>query len=274
LNDDENDDNNDDDDLNIDAGSPTYVDENDYTNNNVRPTAPPQFDRHDNNHDIDDPPNFIQRITDLWQQMKAWYCEDVSDNWRVLIQIIILILGLYVAFGGRFGLDSSLLEKSGYNNRSHIDSAGRMGNYGKGNAYDQFYNSQKQTASSGSGTYGSKSYRGRDNYDTSYKSYSKKNGRYDPYAEQNYYGRYGGMSKSSSDWDAVVPYMIIAAIVFGLHKILGIPIQIMPMGFGMGRAFGGFGARGLRFGAGGIRFGGFPIGGFGRTRVRYNRRRW
>lgn len=71
--------------------------------------------------------------------------------------------------------------------------------------------------------------------------------------------------------------------------MFGVPIHVMPMGFGMRRGFGGgfggvgfggggFGPR-IRFGRGGMRFGfgpgvgmgGYPMGG---GRARFGRRRW
>ena len=304
---------------------PTYVNENDYTNNETRPSAPPMNDSNNNNnnnnnnnansntYDIDDSPTFLQRIRNYWSQLHYWYQNDASDNWKSFIHVICFILVLYIAFGGRFGLESSFSNHKSDSGWRYSSSYGQHGDYGKGNAYEQFYNNRdnyhrrRETTStnSGSGTYSSSnSYpkNSRDtngNYDSAY-GYNNN----DRYSNSRSYDSHGYTSRgrnnngynSSSDWDAIVPYLLVGGIALGLNRFLGVPIHVMPMGFGMRRGFGfggggigfggGFGPR-VRFGRGGMRFGfgpavggmgyggGFPMGGGGvGGRARYGRRRW
>eukprot|EP00526_Cylindrotheca_closterium_P018328 CAMPEP_0113602618 /NCGR_PEP_ID=MMETSP0017_2-20120614/852_1 /TAXON_ID=2856 /ORGANISM="Cylindrotheca closterium" /LENGTH=360 /DNA_ID=CAMNT_0000510977 /DNA_START=138 /DNA_END=1217 /DNA_ORIENTATION=- /assembly_acc=CAM_ASM_000147 len=58
-----------------------------------------------------------------------WYHAQSEDR-RTVIHVFLLLLCLYVAFGGRFGLE-------GYTSTNAT--AYRKGNYGTGNAYDQYY---------------------------------------------------------------------------------------------------------------------------------------
>ncbi len=119
------------------------------------PSAPPQQqhdDDDDNNNDldIDDIDNgedentpssrqlplqtiFSQKI----RQLISWY-HSQSGDFQTLLLVSLLFLVLYVALGGRFGLDSALLGER--NRRLNFGGVGRTtrGNYGHGNAYDRF----------------------------------------------------------------------------------------------------------------------------------------
>lgn len=311
------------------SSSPTYVNEDEYTNNNTRPSAPSQ-DNDDDNHpndnhndlddeyrnnndfDIDDSPSLMQRIQSWYHQVQeAADNMGGNDNGKTLFKLIIFILVLYVAFGGRFGLDSSLSNRSRYghgtsgydygNRNVDRSSNGRKGNYGEGNAYDQFYNNRGRTTDQNRRTESSR--RPNNNYDENDYSYNKYGERNPDYRGGSSYGggssssNYGSGSssssyssygrnnrsryaarRSSSDWDTFIPYLLIGGLVFVLNKFLGVPIQVVPMGFGIGRGLGGFGGR-VRLGrsfnvGGGIRFGGGPpMGGFGGARGRFNQRR-
>ncbi len=329
---------------------PTYVNESEYTNNDARPSAPP-MPPNNNNDDIDDTPTFLQRIQHKIHQFYWWYRQDASDDWKSFIQVLAIIFVLYIAMGGRFGFESSLANhrntRSCTANGNNVDGTcssgssgsdsgvggGTYGDYGKGNAYDQFYQSNQRDTHyrrtegrGGSGTYGS-TYDGYDARRTGGSSYSRDSyhgsnryqhddddtyyNRYDRY-DSNYGSRGGGSyynnrnrqrtNHGSSDWDVFFPYIIIGGIVLLLNRFLGVPIQVMPMGFGMRRGFrfghgGGIGLGGfggfvprVRFGRGGMRFGfggipgggmgygvggGFPMGGGARGGgVRFGRRRW
>ena len=362
----EEDDGDDDDDNDENGTTPIYVNENDYSNYDTRPSAPPmdQTSNTNNNNnnnnnrhnttnnndnrydemDIDDSPTIIQRIQNTWTRFYYWYIHDASDSWKSLVQVLCLTLILYIAFGGRFGLDSALSpsHRSGRSSSSSSSSSyGRYGDYSKGNAYEEFYKNQQNTyrrGTSGSTSGGRTSY---DRYDStnsggnsnsrdssSYKRnerygsygynhdrYNNNYNRYDDddytYSNSGYGSNYGGSSRgggsygtrnynnnsnnrynrhhSNPDWDTIVPYLLVGGIVLGLNRLFGVPIHVMPMGFGMRRGFGGgfgrvgfggggFGPR-IRFGRGGMRFGfgpgvgmgGYPMGG---GRARFGRRRW
>jgi len=311
--------------------------EEDY-NNGVRPSAPPtpsapipssasasgtdnyvpnrnQYHHHgDDDIDIDDIddsiPTLSQRIKNTWLQFKTWYFDETNndDVWKTILHLSIGILILYVAFGGRFGLDSSLGRISRSNQRtsscgssssSSDDNYRRMGNYGEGNAYDQFYNRDRYD---GYRRTSSSSNRYNDNYNHQQNRHESTNDRYDPYdrydshgSSSNYNsgrtGSYGENISSSrrtrthrsNDWESMFAYIIAGIIMIGLNKILGLPIHAMPMGFGMRRAFfggfgPGFGAGGvrMRYGGGGFGFPRFHMRGFGAGgpggRFRYQRR--
>jgi hypothetical protein len=76
---------------------------------------------------------FSQRL----QQLISWY-HSQSGDFQTLLLVSILFLVLYVALGGRFGLDSVLLGES--NHRWNVGGVGRTtrGNYGHGNAYERY----------------------------------------------------------------------------------------------------------------------------------------
>jgi hypothetical protein len=273
-------DGNDDDDDDDDA----MYDDNDEV---PRPSAPPLFD----DVDIDDTPTFIQRIQNYLQRTMQWYQHEASDGWKSLVKVVVVMLVLYIAFGGRFGLE--YYNRQTFNDTCRESSGGsisggggcRMGNYGQGNAYDQFYNSGRKTTnnrSSGNSRsqYDSGNYNTRDSYNSNQYNYNDDYGyggnSYGHGSSRTNHNR--GRHRSSSDWDTFIPYIIVGVIALLMNKVFGIPIHAIPMGFGMRRGFGGFGPR-IRFGGGGmgfgfgpgggVRFGGFPRAGG----VRYNRRR-
>ena len=76
---------------------------------------------------------FSQRL----RQLISWY-HSQSGDFQTLLLVSILFLVLYVALGGRFGLDSVLLGES--NRRWNVGGVGRTtrGNYGHGNAYERY----------------------------------------------------------------------------------------------------------------------------------------
>eukprot|EP00571_Detonula_confervacea_P004705 CAMPEP_0172312982 /NCGR_PEP_ID=MMETSP1058-20130122/19000_1 /TAXON_ID=83371 /ORGANISM="Detonula confervacea, Strain CCMP 353" /LENGTH=459 /DNA_ID=CAMNT_0013026551 /DNA_START=93 /DNA_END=1473 /DNA_ORIENTATION=+ len=105
------------------------------------PSAPPQPSQSTNNSDNDgidvddiDPPDayysltFSQRIQHHFAQFITWFYSQ-SDDIQTLLKVAVCFLILYVALGGRFGLDYAL---------GGDKSIGRQGNYGEGNAYDKY----------------------------------------------------------------------------------------------------------------------------------------
>ena len=120
---------------------PEYMDESysntdDYYGNNRVPpnqrgAQQQQQQQQQNNNRNDDPNNideslpFTDKLRFYWMRIVTWYHE-LSNDRRALLHILLVILVLYVLFGGRFGLFQG-------------GSRRQRGNYGDGNAYDRFY---------------------------------------------------------------------------------------------------------------------------------------
>ena len=92
----------------------------------------------DQYNDIDDRRSWKDKIFFYSQRVKLWYMAQ-SDDVKSVLQVFIVLLLLYVAFGGRFGLASSQKKQ--------------LGNYGSGNVYDQYYGRASSQASSASYPY-------------------------------------------------------------------------------------------------------------------------
>lgn len=73
-----------------------------------------------------DSSSFFDNVQSQFTKGIRWYHSQSEDR-RTMIHVLFLLLILYVAFGGRFGFE----------HQGHT--AYRKGNYGTGNAYDQFY---------------------------------------------------------------------------------------------------------------------------------------
>lgn len=279
--------------------APPLPDHNDDSNNdnyNDIDDSASSSGAYTSNHNHDS--NFIQRTL-------HWYHYDASDSWKALVKVIIVIFILYIAFGGRFGFENSLSNRAnnrhcdssssasgsckagrsaGYGNYGSYDTygsdskygGGTAGNYGEGNAYDKFYKKQKhgQRSNTQRKTYSTYSYNDDDggySYNQNNYGYGKRYGS-SSYDERRKNRRNRSRSSSNLDWDLIAPYAIVCVGIIVLNKAFGVPINVIPLGFGMRRGFGI--NRGFGFGGGGlfgprIRFG----GGFGGARGRHNYRR-
>jgi len=119
------------------------------------PTAPPPRPAATEDT-IDDSPSLSQRINFYMIQWTSWYHNTLSDDAKTLTKVLLGILVLYIAFGGRFGMENVLSSQP----------RGNRGNYERGNAYDQYYRRDASTGgryNSGnndrsSGNYASSSY--------------------------------------------------------------------------------------------------------------------
>ena len=74
---------------------------------------------------IDDTLSLWERLQFYQMRVVSWY-NNQSDDVKAGLKILLVLLVLYVAFGGRFGLEKVFEPKA-------------RGNYGAGNAYDQYY---------------------------------------------------------------------------------------------------------------------------------------
>lgn len=124
---------------------PTYTVARDMLRAELRrgpaPTAPPEeFDTATDDTDneptatnVEDSVSWLDRVEFAWRRMIQRYHEQPQDRKSVL-QVLLGILVLYVAFGGRFGFE-------------HFSPGQQTprGNYGSGNAYDRYRHPQPRT---------------------------------------------------------------------------------------------------------------------------------
>lgn len=153
----------------------SYTDNNYSDNNNVTPSTTssnnqqqqqqhrsqyqdqPQdegtrYRHHNENIDIDIHTfTWQDRVQFYYQRLVTWYSGQSNDIRTILKFMLVLVL-LYVAFGGRFGLSSA----SSLFNQQPKERKYR-GNYGAGNVYDQHYG-RYSASSSSSSSYSSSSY--------------------------------------------------------------------------------------------------------------------
>mmetsp|Transcript_8629 Transcript_8629/g.12903 ORF Transcript_8629/g.12903 Transcript_8629/m.12903 type:complete len:317 (+) Transcript_8629:392-1342(+) len=160
--------------------------------------------------------------------LRSWY-RTSGENTKTCVQISCCILILYVAFGGRFGLDT-LTAGGGY---SH-----RQADYSSKNAYERF-----RSINSAYGSRNSNSWHGR-----------RTTGH-----QRSYTYRYSGSRQhattSNSSYSRNLPFVLVIILVFILH-CLGVPIgTVAPILFGLRRRRFGFGVGNMRFGGGGFDFG-------------------
>lgn len=209
----------------------------------VTPTAPPE-------DQLDEPT--LEESLSWTDHLKMYYVEAVtwyhsqSDDTKNLLKVLGLILFLYVAFGGRFGLDQ-LFSGSQQENR---------GNYEAGNAYDRYYNRQTSHDSS---------HHSANHRQTSDESDYEYRPRY-----QSSRGG-GGSFHFPNLMDGSPQSMLCLAGIAYLCYRNGInPFQVIMMinmmaGHRHGR---GMGMHGYGMGYGGMGGGGFGGGGFRRNRWR------
>eukprot|EP00804_Cyclotella_cryptica_P020253 CCRYP_015875-RA/>CCRYP_015875-RA protein AED:0.09 eAED:0.09 QI:30/1/1/1/1/1/3/529/437 len=236
--------------------------------------------------DIDDVPasdsnqsaSLSQRIQKIFTQIITWYYSQ-SDDTKTLIKVSLCFILLYIAMGGKFGLEYAV------GNRST-----RLGNYGSGNAYDRYRGERRTTErTSSSNSHHDPQSSMNPRYRNSHSSYhegSVYNDRSNPQNEQ-FYSRYNDAgdyyyerSRPTSStsfhlpnlFDGSLPSMaILIAIAVACHRF-GInpfhifwmlnmaqnrgrvhgPGRVYPMGRG---GYGGYGGGGFWYGARGNRFG-------------------
>lgn len=205
------------------------------------PTAPPE-------EELDEP--ILEESLSWTDRLKLYYMQGIhyyesqSEDRKNVIKLALVLLALYVAFGGRFGLDQLFFG-------NHHDN---KGNYEAGNAYDRYYSRQQ-------------------NY---HDSYSTNNHHRQTYESDNEYRpQQQGGSQSfhfPNLFDGSPQSMIcIAGIAYLCYRNGINPFQVimmmnmvaggrrrgMGMRHGMGMGYGGMG---------GMRYGGGMGGGFGGQR--------
>ncbi|KAL7506689.1 hypothetical protein ACHAXN_003923 [Cyclotella atomus] len=152
---------------------------------NTNANASTSNNNNQNNIDIDDiyHPNQPNSLSEIMQQYLtraiSWY-HSQSDDKKTLIKVSSCFLLLYIALGGRFGLEYAV----GRNNK-------KRGNYGQGNVYERYSNNynNRQSYSDGQYNYGQRretAAETTDEYDYSGKSSSVYNDRSNPRNEEYY----------------------------------------------------------------------------------------
>jgi hypothetical protein len=217
---------------------------------------------------IDDSITWSDRFQFYYHRTKSWYYGQ-SDDAKTVLKVFVMLVLLYVAFGGRFGFEGG---------------GKKRGNYGAGNVYDQYYGRHATTESSYGGstpqrTSSSSSYETHkspppeDSYRSSSSSSQYK--RDDYYASDHQQPRRsssrGGEGSSSFHFPnlldgSVQSMMLLAGLAYVAHRNGINPLQAIfflnmmgggrrhrhrPMGGGMyggGGGMGGFRGGGMRFG--------------------------
>ena len=191
------------------SAPPEYMDESSRANEHEQQENEPEV------IDIEDDENYVfaptwkDRVAFWNQRVRAWYTGLREDD-KSLVKLAVLFVVLYVAFGGRFGLE--YLGKSKTSSRRRSNSV-----------YDDFYQSRsgnnRQTYDSNYGrrTTTSSSY-GSNGNGSSRSSY---NSNYSTSSYGNYWGTGSGLSNGQ--------YMLLVLILsFGSQRFFGIgPMQLL-----------------------------------------------
>mmetsp|Transcript_2647 Transcript_2647/g.4802 ORF Transcript_2647/g.4802 Transcript_2647/m.4802 type:complete len:426 (-) Transcript_2647:52-1329(-) len=179
-----------------------------------------------NNRDdihIDDSFSIFQKIQFKLAELMTWYQNEFSDESKTILKIIIGLVVLYVAFGGRFGLDELF---SGSKRELR-------GNYGSGNVYDQYHGRGKDARPTGASTgYSSKHQRYGNDDASSYQGQSSRNNEYIP-RQTNYHGSSSSQSSSfhfPNLFDGSLPSLVILGAIGYLCHRFGInPFHVIGM---------------------------------------------
>lgn len=285
-----------------------HTHDNEYTNNGVNPSVPPSeedvqppsssqqqqeqqplysdvidddepphgIDLHDDNESYISRGNrWLSSLKEKFNQMTPLLqhrYDHLSEEWRSLLKVMIILLVLYVAIGGRFGFDRVL-----------GSSSTRRGDYGRGNAYDRYRSgsaSEYHSSSPKDDHIDDSYHRPTRQYSSSYETENTPRSHRSRHST-SYDSHYNGMMPYGFD-GSTSSMALMMLLVFALNRVRafagGAGVGIGNAGIGMGRwnRFGGLGMLGpMAMGFGGFRgpgmrfqFGGGG-GGFGA-----GRRRW
>lgn len=214
---------------------------------------------------------YIGQLRDMIQQTmiqyQTWYYHQSPDV-QTGIQILALLLLLYIAFGGRFGLNY-LFSNHHHSTKSSSSSyrsatTTTKGNYGTNNVYDQYRRQQQQQQSSSSTTR-------QDNDNHHHQSAQYHNNHHNDayphsHQHQHHHNNGGSFSDMFAPFGGFQNVMMIAVVMYICHKNGIHPLNALMMVNTMtGRRGGGFYYNNGGFGGGGGfgNFGGFGGGGWG-----------
>jgi tetratricopeptide (TPR) repeat protein len=196
--------------------------------------------------DVDDTSSWSQRLHYQMLRTKMWYGQ-LSEDKKALMKIVLALLVLYVAFGGRFGLGSNHHPTDSFHYSSSSSSSQHPYNdnnnhrsSGSGSA-----NTARRTTTTSSSGGGSSNHRphehshnNNNNHQRSSQQHYNNNNDdyYDPY-DSSHRRSSRGSSSSSSSWsfsnfelsnlfDGSLPSMLIlGGIAYGCHKF-GVSVSI------------------------------------------------
>jgi len=223
------------------------------------PAYPQQQEQRQQQHyDVDESFTWYERLQFYMGRTVAWY-QRQSDDVKTLLKILVVLLCLYVGFGGRFGLGGS---------------SRPTGNYGSDNVYNQYrqhgttlnnrqHKNHDNTHTQGYGrnSGSSKHRRASSSYGNQHKDYQD-----DHYHDEGY--QYPTRNRGGSSWyggggfnpldGGLQSMLLLSGLAFAGHRMGINPFQTMMFlnmmgggrrrfrprgGFGMG-GFGGFGGMG------------------------------
>eukprot|EP00574_Skeletonema_japonicum_P006290 CAMPEP_0201727644 /NCGR_PEP_ID=MMETSP0593-20130828/13144_1 /ASSEMBLY_ACC=CAM_ASM_000672 /TAXON_ID=267983 /ORGANISM="Skeletonema japonicum, Strain CCMP2506" /LENGTH=418 /DNA_ID=CAMNT_0048219525 /DNA_START=64 /DNA_END=1318 /DNA_ORIENTATION=- len=211
--------------------------------------------------DIDPPSSFsYESISERFQyyvtKSVTWY-QNQSDDMQSLLKLLLVLLVLYVALGGRFGLE-------------YVFQKQRRGNYDHGNAYDRYNSATRNSDRYGYASESSSSQGGNANRAERRTQGSGYNDRTNPRNDQ-YYSRYShhdderyyeprqtrSNRRSTPNYlvwswaeESFTTVVIVYAIVLGCYRFRVNPFQIFWLLQAMqrgGRHYNGYGGFGAAF---------------------------
>jgi hypothetical protein len=202
---------------------------------------------------IDGSVSMVDRLKFSLARVASWYSNQSNDV-KMLVKGAVVLLLLYVAFGGRFGLENMVAS-----NHPH------RGKYDGGSAYDQFRRPTSTYSDQGGHRHDTYRSTGRD-YGGGYNNGNGNNygGGYNDYSRGHGRGGHGGFSSGLSD-GTLPSLLIIMGVAYMCHRNGINPMHAMLMMNAMG---GGRRRGGLRYGGGGGMMG-MGYGGGGRRRGRW-----
>jgi hypothetical protein len=223
---------------------------NNNSNNNANgnPREYPTEEAQDFVPPMDDTLTFWERIQFHWGRATDWY-QNQNDDVKTVCKILLVLLVLYVGFGGRFGLSSNTRQ---------------LGNYGSDSAYDQY----RRYGTAGHSSQSSYPYDRQQSSGYSSQQRRTTHSQNDDYNSNDYSSRRGGSSWGSgfNPFDgSIQSMMLLSGLAYAGHRIGINPWQAMMVLNALGGGHRRFRPRG-GFGYGGGGFGYGRRGGFGRRR--------
>ena len=186
-----------------------------------------------------------QTFLSYWDQTRDWY-QSQSEDRKMMLKAAMILLFLYVLFGGRFGVQQA------------TSSGRRRGNYGDGNAYDQFRKERYQRQASSRTQHDR--YGGSDYQDDDYYAHNQYENKYSTGSSRQRNRGHGGSSsfQLSDLFDGSFKSIsLLGGILYLAHRNGINPMQVLAFlnilgggrryrrGINMrrGAGFGGFGRR-------------------------------
>ena len=166
------------------GGSAQYTtDENTTTSQPASASSHNQSSTNTSNYaDIDDipapqnPNTLSEQFQKYMTRAISWYHAQ-SDDKKTLIKVSFCFLLLYIALGGRFGLEYAVGQK-------------KRGNYGAGNVYERYYRPQRaQTTENHDNRYSSRTTNSRDSSAYNDRSNPRNDQYYSQYNNNDHYGQ-------------------------------------------------------------------------------------